>query len=192
MRWPYEPLFDALNLASELDVLDIGAGAGHGLGVLAWWGHTGRVAGVDPSPGLGVTAGHAEALPFPDCRFGAALLVRVLAHLPDPARAIAEAWRVLRPGGQLVLAAQGADHLARTWRAVGRPVSDTGPDAALREVLEAAGFPARRLDLRLPVTLTAADAQALVGSYGLRLSVNPARFPLADRLHLVAYVACKP
>ena len=191
MRWPYEPLFDLLKLAPELDVLDIGAGAGHGLGVLAWRGHAGRVVGADPAPGLAVTRGHAEALPFADHSFDAALLVRVLAHLPDPAPALAEAWRVLRPGGQLVLAAQGADHLAGTWQALGRPASEAGPDAALREALQQAGHPARRLDVRLPVTLTALEAEALVGSYGLRLSVNPARFPLADRLHLSAYVAVK-
>ena len=147
---------------------------------------------MDPSPGLGVTAGYAEALPFPDRSFGAALLVRVLAHLPDPARAVAEAWRVLRPGGELVLATQGRDHLAGLWRAVGRPASDTGPDAALRGALQVAGHPARRLDVRQPVTLTAGDAQELLNSYGLRLGVNPARFPLADRLHLCVYVAVKP
>ncbi|MGX9687890.1 methyltransferase domain-containing protein [Deinococcus wulumuqiensis] len=168
-RWPYEPLFGALDLAPELDVLDIGAGAGHGLGVLAWRGHTGRAVGVDPRPGLGVTAGHAEALPFADHSFNAALLVRVLAHLPDPARALAEAWRVLRPGGQLVLAAQGAEHLAAMWRAVGRPVSEVGPEAPLRDALREAGLPARRLDVRLSITVTADDAQALTGSYGLHL-----------------------
>ena len=172
-------------------MLDIGAGAGHGLGALAWRGHTGRAVGVDPTPGLGVTAGQAETLPFPDGTFDVALLVRVLAHLPDPARALAEAWRVLRPGGQLVLAAQGAEHLAGTWRALGRPTSANGPDAALREALQTARHPAQRLDVRLPVTLTAADAQALGKGYGLRLSVNPARFPLADRLHLCAYIAVK-
>lgn len=173
-------------------MLDIGAGAGHGLGVLAWRGHTGRAVGVDPSPGLGVTAGHAEALPFPNGSFDAALLVRVLAHLPDPARALAEAWRVLRPGGQVVLAAQGAEHLAAMWRAVGRPVSEVGPEAPLRDALREAGLPARRLDVRLPLTIHAADAEALVSNYGLHLSVNPARFPLADRLHLAVYVAVKP
>ncbi|QEM72850.1 methyltransferase domain-containing protein [Deinococcus radiodurans R1 = ATCC 13939 = DSM 20539] len=180
-----------MNLAPELDVLDIGAGAGHGLGALAWRGHTGRAVGVDPIPGLGVTAGQAEALPFPDGTFDVALLVRVLAHLPDPARALAEAWRVLRPGGQLVLAAQGADHLAGTWRALGRPTSANGPDNALREALQAAGHPAWRLDVRLPVTLTADNAEALVESYGLRLTINPARFPITDRLHLCVYIAVK-
>ncbi|WP_404826035.1 methyltransferase domain-containing protein, partial [Deinococcus wulumuqiensis] len=139
------------------------------LGVLAWRGHTGRAVGVDPRPGLGVTAGHAEALLFADHSFDAALLVRVLAHLPDPARALAEAWRVLRPGGQLVLAAQGAEHLAAMWRAVGRPVSEVGPEAPLRDALREAGLPARRLDVRLSITVTADDAQALTGSYGLHL-----------------------
>ncbi|WP_339097027.1 methyltransferase domain-containing protein [Deinococcus sp. VB142] len=192
-RWPYGPLLDALDLPAELDVLDIGAGAGHGLGVLAWREQTGRVVGLDPTPGPGVQLGQAEHLPFAAQSFDVALLVRVLAHVTDPARALAEAWRVLRPGGRLVLAAQGGEHLAQTWRALGRPVSgESGPDAALRDSLRQAGHVATRLDVRLPLTIHAADAEALVSSYGLRLSVNPARFAVTDHLHLCVYVARKP
>lgn len=192
-RWPYQPLLDALDLPTHLDVLDIGAGLGRGLGVLAWQGHTGRVVGLDPAPGPGVQFGEAEQLPFPAHSFDVALLVRVLAHLSDPARAVAEARRVLRPGGRLVLAAQGSEHLAQTWRALGRPVSgESGPDADLRDALRQTGHVATRLDVRLPLTIHAPDAEALVSSYGLRLSVNPTRFPVTDHLHLCVYVALKP
>jgi SAM-dependent methyltransferase len=45
----------------------------------------------------------AEALPFDDDSVGALVLFDVLHHLPRPARLLAEAVRVLRPGGRLVL-----------------------------------------------------------------------------------------
>jgi ubiquinone/menaquinone biosynthesis C-methylase UbiE len=42
----------------------------------------------------------AEALPFPDDSFDTAVVTLVLCSVSDPARAIAELRRVLRPGGQ--------------------------------------------------------------------------------------------
>ena len=45
----------------------------------------------------------ADALPFGDASLGALVLFDVLHHLPAPARFFAEAVRVLRPGGRVVL-----------------------------------------------------------------------------------------
>jgi SAM-dependent methyltransferase len=45
----------------------------------------------------------AEALPFADGAGGALVLFDVLHHLPAPARFFAEAVRVLRPGGRIVM-----------------------------------------------------------------------------------------
>ena len=53
-------------------------------------GHRGRVA-----------RGDAEDLPFLDGSFDLAYAWGVLHHTPDTARALREAWRVLRPGGRL-------------------------------------------------------------------------------------------
>jgi SAM-dependent methyltransferase len=47
--------------------------------------------------------GDLHQLPFPDDRFDQVLLFHVLVYADDPARAIAEAARVLRPGGDLVV-----------------------------------------------------------------------------------------
>ncbi len=47
--------------------------------------------------------GELEALPIDDARLDAATLMLVLHHLPEPERALAEALRVLKPGGRLVL-----------------------------------------------------------------------------------------
>jgi SAM-dependent methyltransferase len=45
----------------------------------------------------------AEALPYGDASLGALVLFDVLHHLPSPRRFFAEAIRVLRPGGRLVM-----------------------------------------------------------------------------------------
>jgi ubiquinone/menaquinone biosynthesis C-methylase UbiE len=44
----------------------------------------------------------ATQLPFEEATFDACRIDRVLQHIPDPARAVAEMVRVLRPGGMLV------------------------------------------------------------------------------------------
>jgi SAM-dependent methyltransferase len=54
--------------------------------------------------GFPVTAGDTNRLPFPDASFGAAVSIDVICHAGvDPALALAELRRVLRPGGTLIL-----------------------------------------------------------------------------------------
>ena len=57
----------------------------------------GNVAHVD------LRKGDLQSLPIEDACCGAALLVLALTYVPEPARAIAEAARVLKPGGKLVI-----------------------------------------------------------------------------------------
>jgi ubiquinone/menaquinone biosynthesis C-methylase UbiE len=55
---------------------------------------------------LEARAGDAEALPFDDASFDLVMGHAFLHHLPDPAAALAEAFRVLAPGGTLVIAGE--------------------------------------------------------------------------------------
>lgn len=109
-------ILDRLDLAME-DVLDIGTGTGRLLGLLA--PRAARGIGVDINRDMLAVAranleqaGLANAsvrqadlyqLPFPGAGFDAVTLHQVLHFLDDPARALAEAARVLRPGGRIVI-----------------------------------------------------------------------------------------
>ena len=84
-------------------VLDLGCGEGRlveplhdrGMAVIALDRALGMLAAV-PAPRVQADAG---CVPFPDGCFGGVAALYMLYHLPDPGRAIAESWRVLRPGG---------------------------------------------------------------------------------------------
>lgn len=91
-------------------VLDLGCGAGFLSNYLAARGH--RVCGLDAdAESLAVARaydqtatveyqqGDACALPFPDASFDVVCAMDLIEHVEDPARLIAEASRVLAPGG---------------------------------------------------------------------------------------------
>ncbi|MFF7636262.1 methyltransferase domain-containing protein [Kitasatospora sp. NPDC008050] len=99
--------------------LDVGSGTGSETRVLAAALAPGGAAiGLEPNPGLRALAeqraadadsparfldGDALALPLPDADLDVVWCERVLQHLTDPARAVAEFARVLRPGGRVAL-----------------------------------------------------------------------------------------
>ena len=105
-----EPLLDAARVGPGVRVLDVATGPGYVAGAAAWRGA--RVVGIDLSaamlaearrhhPAIDFQAGDAEALPFPDASFDALVMSFGLLHLGRPDQALAEAHRVLRPGGRI-------------------------------------------------------------------------------------------
>ncbi|MGD9893113.1 MAG: methyltransferase domain-containing protein [Dehalococcoidia bacterium] len=98
-------------------VLDVGCGTGVLTRVLAQVDEVDSVIGVDPAPSLlrrardlatdlsNITYREADgrSLPFEDAGFDVVVFDSTLSHVPFPERALAEALRVLRPGGRLAV-----------------------------------------------------------------------------------------
>jgi arsenite methyltransferase len=131
----------ALALQPGERVVDIGSGPGFLVAEMASdVGPEGHVAGVDPSESMLALArrrdgagavehrvADALALPFGDGSFDAAVSTQVLEYVDDVPRALAEARRVLRPGGRLLV-------LDTDWDSI---VWHSRDDALTRRVLEA-------------------------------------------------------
>lgn len=96
-------------------VLEIAVGTGRNL---AYYNGGVRLTGVELSPEMLAVArdrsgaldldadlrvGDAQALPFAEEEFDTVVCTLGLCSIPDERRAVDEAWRVLRPGGRLVL-----------------------------------------------------------------------------------------
>jgi SAM-dependent methyltransferase len=112
----HEPAAVAASLLRTVTgpVLDVGCGPGRYLAALVRDQPERPVIGVDISPGMVAVAtsaarcagavADATALPFGDGTCGAVLALHMLYHVPDPAAALAEFVRVVRPGGTVLLA----------------------------------------------------------------------------------------
>jgi ubiquinone/menaquinone biosynthesis C-methylase UbiE len=123
-------------------VLDVGIGSG--LNLPFYGDRIERVYGIDPSPELlrfaetraarasvpvELLRGSGEALPFADQALDTVVLTFTLCTIVDPALALAEIRRVLRPDGQLLFAEHGRapepgvarwqDRLTPIWKRIG-------------------------------------------------------------------------
>jgi ubiquinone/menaquinone biosynthesis C-methylase UbiE len=128
----YFPFYDQLREANETvdfsytlheykahaghQVLDIGCGNGYVLSRYA--GEGAKVYGIDlTQTGINLcrqrfhlrnlsgnfAVGSAEDLPYPDNAFDVVCSMGVLHHTPDTERAVSEVYRVLKPGGRLIV-----------------------------------------------------------------------------------------
>jgi ubiquinone/menaquinone biosynthesis C-methylase UbiE len=143
------------------ETLEIGAGTGHNL---AHYPHTlDRLVLTEPDPYMArrlrrrlheleltaeVVEAGAESLPFADSSFDTVVSTLVLCTVPDPARAIEEVARVLRPGGSLLclehVVSPSSPRLARWQRRLERPwgwfAGGCHPNRNTAEALLAGGF----------------------------------------------------
>jgi ubiquinone/menaquinone biosynthesis C-methylase UbiE len=144
-------------------VLEVGCGTGIITTKIAHLPGVAEAVGVDPSPGFVDRARRREssclfevadgrALPFEDATFDGVVLATTLCHVPEPERALAEARRVLRPGGYLLVydgdyatatvAVGEHDPLQRCVdAAIGALVHDPWLIRRITRLLDQAGFP---------------------------------------------------
>ncbi len=100
-----------LDVRSGCRLLDAGGGTGRVSGFLRE--HVGSVVVADVSlgmlheaaekGGLQPTCSLTETLPFPDESFDCVLMVDALHHVADQALTVRELWRVVKPGGRVVI-----------------------------------------------------------------------------------------
>ena len=146
-------------------MLEIGAGTGRNLPL---YRTATRVVALEPGPGMRARAtqaalaalmavevvdGRAQALPYPDASFDTVVAGLVLCTVPDSARALAEARRVLRPGGTLRFyehvraddprLARWQDRLERPW---GWLAGGCHPNRDVVAAITTAGFRVLELD----------------------------------------------
>ncbi len=141
------------HLLPAWDVADLGCGEGYLTIEAARWAR--GVIAVDRSPdvltraralarrrrvsNIGWKRGELEALPLGDQSVALALLSQALHHAADPAQALAEAARVLRPGGRVLILDLRAHDEAWVQQRLGDRWLGFDADA-LKGMLAAAGF----------------------------------------------------
>lgn len=124
-------------------VLDAGCGPGHVAACATLLGA--EAVGLDFSkgmlheaqrrfPNIPFRVGDVEELPMKDCSFDAVLSNIVLFHVTDPARAMSEARRVLKPGGRFVFSQWQGPEVSECYRllftVLGRHADMTHADPA--------------------------------------------------------------
>lgn len=111
--------YDLIGAAPGMTLLDVGCGTGDDAIALAQrLGRDGRVVGLDRSQALvdearrrvqaddlsiSFEVGDIHQLPFEDNQFDGCRVDRVFMHLDNPQKALAEALRVTRPGGRVLV-----------------------------------------------------------------------------------------
>lgn len=119
------PLLDAAGVSPGKKVLDIATGAGYAAAAAAARGAT--VSGMDFSPAQVALArrkyptiefdeGDMEALPYADGYYDAVVMNFGLLHSLRPERVVAEAFRVIKPGGRFASTVWAAPEVSAGFR----------------------------------------------------------------------------
>jgi SAM-dependent methyltransferase len=129
------PLLDAAGVTAGTRLLDVACGPGYVAAAGAARGA--RATGIDFSstmvaearrlhPALEFREGDAEALDLPDAAFDAVTIAFGLLHFARPERALAEARRVLAPGGRLAFSVWDVPERALTFGLILRAIDARG------------------------------------------------------------------
>ncbi|MGU9950736.1 MAG: class I SAM-dependent methyltransferase [Gammaproteobacteria bacterium WSBS_2016_MAG_OTU1] len=144
-------------------ILDVGCGTGELLHQLAATHSPGNLFGADPvaemlavaqnkvSAEVSLCEGWAENLPFDDAHFDVVVSCNMFHYIQQPTAALQEMWRVLRPGGRLIITDWCDDYLAcrlcsSYLRLVGRAHFKTYRQGEFLQMLKAAGYAINALD----------------------------------------------
>ena len=116
------PLREALRGAPGRRLVDVGGGTGNYSLALRADGWEPLVVDRQPemlaraaAKGLETLEADAQRLPLPDASADAVMLVSMLHHVENPAAALAEAQRILRPKGRLALMVFTREDVADSW-----------------------------------------------------------------------------
>ena len=148
-----------LNIPPDGTALDVGSGPGNVTASLARAAGPGGLAlGVDISepmlaravraesgPQVGFIRADAQRLPLRDNTVDAITSLAVLQLIPDPAAALAEMARVLRPGGRLALMIPTVGSTARLWRNLPNVGAHIFDNDEVGDILEDNGFTSVRV-----------------------------------------------
>jgi arsenite methyltransferase len=148
-----------LNIPPDGTALDVGSGPGNVTASLARAAGPGGLAlGVDISepmlaravraesgPQVGFIRADAQRLPLRDDTVDAITSLAVLQLIPDPAAALAEMARVLRPGGRLALMIPTVGSTARLWRNLPNVGAHIFGNDEVGDILEDNGFASVRV-----------------------------------------------
>jgi SAM-dependent methyltransferase len=143
-----------LNIPPNGIALDVGSGPGNVTASLARAAGPGGLAlGVDISepmlaravraeagPQTGFLRADAQRLPLRDNVVDAVVSIAALQLIPDPAAALAEMARVLRPGGRLAVMVPTAGRAARFWRVLPNTGVYMFGEDEIADILEENGF----------------------------------------------------
>lgn len=124
VAWQYGHIFALADARPQGRILDVGCGAGPGLRYLAAQGA--QPYGIDrvyyplaeaqrmtPTRGL-VQADVSFVIPFADRSFDVVLLSELIEHLPNGRPLLFESYRVLRPGGRIIITTPNLWDIRRT------------------------------------------------------------------------------
>lgn len=181
----YNIVLDLAQLRGSEAIVDVGCGNGLYLAELRHRAHTGLVVGLDFSEAMARAAGgqaptavaDAQFLPLADHSVDVALSLHMLYHVPDIAAAIGELRRVVRAGGRVLVATNGAGHTVEAKQILGRAAA-TVADIVVDENWDTRRFDTTVAERMLSSVFDQVDVIELGGA-----------FPVPDPAILSAYLA---